>query len=84
MTSEDAGQLAGARPCNGDDAARAGCKVFHVPKDDSSAATEVLVHNSDAPPEVGGLRDQVLVFQYKAKFHAINHVSRIRTPAYLP
>lgn len=84
MTSEDAGQLAGARPCNGDDAARAGCKVFHVPKDDSSAATEVLVRNSDAPPEVGGLRDQVLVFQYKAKFHAINHVSRIRTPAYLP
>lgn len=24
-----------------------------------------------------GLKDQVLVFQYKGKFHAIDHVSRL-------
>lgn len=84
MTSDDTGPLADARPChNGHDAVKAGCKVFHVPKDDSSAATEVPLDKSGGPPEVGGLRDQVLVFQYKGKFHAINHVSTIPIPAYI-
>lgn len=78
ITSEDAGQLADPRPCQGDEAITAGCKVFHVPRDDSSRAAEVPLTSSDAPPEVGGLRDQVLIFQYKGKFHAINHVSKKR------
>lgn len=80
MTSENVGQLADTRPCQGDKTTNAGCKIFHVPKDDSSKATEVSLNNQDSPPELGGLRDQVLVFQYKGKFHAINHVSRRRKP----
>lgn len=84
MTSEDAGQLAGTQPhpCQGDQTTDAGtaCKVFHVPKEDSSKATEVALNNMDAAPELGGLRDQVLVFQYKGKFHAINHVSKRSNP----
>lgn len=37
-------------------------------------ATEVALEGSGTPAEAGGLRDQVLVFRYKGKFHAINHV----------
>lgn len=39
----------------------------------------MVLEGSGAPLEAGGLRDQVLVFQYKGKFHAINHVSSPET-----
>lgn len=75
ITGEDAGQLADIRPCGNSEEKQPGCKAFYVPKDDSSKATQVQLDGSGAPAEAGGLRDQVLVFQYKGKFHAINHVS---------
>lgn len=94
ITGEDAAQLVDTRPCQAHDEAAAntttGCKVFHVPKDDSSKATEVSLtkSDSDAPPEAGGLRDQVLIFQYNGKFHAVNHVSTTqkhsRSPHFAP
>lgn len=50
-----------------------GCRVFHVPRNDSSKATEVAVDDwKDS--EVGDAQDQVMIFQYKGKFVAINHV----------
>ncbi|KAI1400364.1 hypothetical protein F4819DRAFT_461760 [Hypoxylon fuscum] len=49
-----------------------GCKVFHVPTTDSSQARQI---NGDSilQPDGGGLSDQVVVFKYKDKIHAINN-----------
>lgn len=49
-----------------------GCKAFHVPKIQDAQSTEMPI-GEDALLE--DLSDQVLVFQYKGKFHAIDHVS---------
>ncbi|KAK4039274.1 hypothetical protein C8A01DRAFT_16730 [Parachaetomium inaequale] len=54
----------------GNQGAQPGCKVFHVPKTDSSQRTEVEIPPDDT---VQDLTDQVLVFQYRGKFHAIDH-----------
>ncbi|OIW23421.1 hypothetical protein CONLIGDRAFT_586009 [Coniochaeta ligniaria NRRL 30616] len=52
--------------CKGD--ATPGCKVFHIPKQDTSQGTEVPI------AEIGGpLKEQVLVFRFRGKFHAIDH-----------
>lgn len=48
-----------------------GCKVFQVPKDDPSQRTEVILPVDEGAQD---LTDQVLVFQYRGKFHAIDHV----------
>lgn len=77
ITANDTAQISEHRPCSSADESLQGCKVFHVPKEDSSRATEVPLDGSVAPPEAGGLRDQVMVFQYNGKFHAVNHVSCI-------
>lgn len=79
ITADDGENIAHMRLCNKSNVERPGSKVFHVPKEDSTLASEVTLGNLDAPPEAGGLRDQVLVFQYKEKFHAINHVSHLCT-----
>lgn len=72
ITAEDEDNIAHARPCGTNSEPKAGCKVLYVPKEDSSLASEVKLDESGAPCEPGSLRDQVLVFQYKGKFHAIN------------
>lgn len=78
ITSEDNLQIRDRRPCNKEDNTSTGCKVFHVPRDDSSKAAEVTLDESGPPAESSGLKDQVLVFQYKGKFHAVNHVSPLK------
>ncbi|KAK4251844.1 hypothetical protein C7999DRAFT_27524 [Corynascus novoguineensis] len=50
--------------------AAAGCKVFHVPKENPSQRTEVDFPADDVTRD---LTDEVLVFQYRGKFHAIDH-----------
>lgn len=45
----------------------AGCKIFHVPKDDTSKATEVTLDDSVTPAEAGGLKDQVLVSPQRSR-----------------
>lgn len=55
-----------------------GCKIFHVPSNDSTKAVEVspeTQYNSDGVPVPMDLKDQVLVFQYQGSFHAVDHVS---------
>ncbi|KAI0599337.1 hypothetical protein F4775DRAFT_121669 [Biscogniauxia sp. FL1348] len=49
-----------------------GCKVFHVPSTDSTQAHQV---EADAVLSQNGamLQDQVLVFQYQGKFHAVDN-----------
>ncbi|EMT69960.1 hypothetical protein FOC4_g10008400 [Fusarium odoratissimum] len=68
---DDAGNLAKHRLCNAK--STPGCKAFHIPQEDASSSKEVPV-GDDSSWE--SLVDQVLVFQYKGKFHAIDHVSK--------
>ncbi|KAI0158659.1 hypothetical protein BJ166DRAFT_308570 [Pestalotiopsis sp. NC0098] len=80
ITESGSETVADARPCGGsqhsgeEKSAAPGCKVFQVPKDDSSLAGQVDPSNvEEAAFTAQDLRDQVLVFQYKGKFHAINN-----------
>jgi hypothetical protein len=66
------GDLSQPRPCNSRD--KPGCKIFHVPAANSSQRTEVSVTEGETSSEEE-LKDQVLVFQYRGKFHAVDHVS---------
>jgi hypothetical protein len=55
-----------------------GCKVFHVSRADSSQAAEVDQSDvAGAESSSSELKDQVLVFRYRDKFHAVNNVSPI-------
>ncbi|CEF88848.1 unnamed protein product [Fusarium graminearum] len=65
---DDAGNLAKHRLCNAKSIP--GCKAFHIPKEDPSLSKEVEI-GDDALGQP--LEDQVLVFQYKGKFHAVDH-----------
>ncbi|OAL06982.1 hypothetical protein IQ06DRAFT_209345 [Phaeosphaeriaceae sp. SRC1lsM3a] len=49
-----------------------GCRIFHVPLEDSSKATEVAIDDW-RDQELGDSKNQVMVFQYKGKFAAVNH-----------
>jgi hypothetical protein len=52
-----------------------GCKVFHVPSTESTQAKQI---EGDEMTSYNGvaLRDQVLVFQYKDKVHAVDNVRK--------
>ncbi|KAF5017816.1 hypothetical protein F66182_10230 [Fusarium sp. NRRL 66182] len=65
---DDAGNLAKHRLCNAK--STPGCKAFYVPKEDPSSAAEVVVGDDGLGDP---LTDQVLVFQYKGIFHAVDH-----------
>ena len=69
---DDSSRVSQQRPCHGKYIP--GCRVFHVPRDDSSNATEIAVDDWK-DPEAGNTKNQVMVFQYKGKFVAIDHVS---------
>jgi hypothetical protein len=58
---------------HGENNTQPGCKVFHVPKTDTSQRTEVEIPPDDVAQN---FTDQVLVFQYRGKFHAIDHVGQ--------
>ncbi|KAL7934697.1 hypothetical protein V8C35DRAFT_301607 [Trichoderma chlorosporum] len=69
----DNDNLAKHRTCNAE--VKPGCKVFQVPREDSSQRAEVVIEE-DGELEVSdmkGLKDQVLVFKYKGKIHAVDH-----------
>jgi hypothetical protein len=61
---------------------RLSCKAFHVPPSDSSKSTEVSCRPTEDTQDTtsSSLQEQVLVFQYKGKFHAIDHVSQDSDP----
>jgi hypothetical protein len=66
------GDLSEPRLCNTDH--KPGCKVFYVPPANSPQRNEVFLTSEEAL-EGSDLKDQVLVFRYRGKFHAIDHVS---------
>jgi len=49
-----------------------GCKVFHVPTNDIAAAVELDLDDAVAAK----LANQVLIFRFRNKFYAIDHVCR--------
>jgi len=58
-----------------------GCKVFRVARADPTSAVKINLDDiEEGPAETNdvpvraNLQDQVLVFQYKGKFHAVNNV----------
>ncbi|KAL7920129.1 hypothetical protein ACQKWADRAFT_299437 [Trichoderma austrokoningii] len=61
------------RTCNAD--LKPGCKVFLVPREDSLQSVEVAIREDGTlqRSDMRGLKDQVLVFRYKGKFHAVDH-----------
>ncbi|KAJ7155102.1 hypothetical protein C8R46DRAFT_436516 [Mycena filopes] len=78
--------LSNLRPCGPSsmESRKPGCKVFHVPKENSAQASEVAVvsdldsaesddSDSDSRATSLDLKDQVLVFRYRGKFHAVDH-----------
>ncbi|KAK2055673.1 Rieske domain-containing protein [Colletotrichum caudatum] len=69
----DEGSLSELRFCDAD--LKPGCKVFRVPKSDGSQSTEVLMAPDvlDYAEIEGDLKEQVVVFRYKGKFHAVDH-----------
>lgn len=50
------------------------CKVYYAPKDDASQRCEIELDDLHATEAGRDLMSQVLVFQYKGKFHAVDHV----------
>ncbi|EUC34946.1 hypothetical protein COCCADRAFT_35519 [Bipolaris zeicola 26-R-13] len=68
---DDSMRVSEQRPCGGKFVP--GCRVFHVPQDDSSKATEISIDDWKDPDLGGNAKDQVMVFQYKGKFIAVNH-----------
>ncbi|KAI8206154.1 hypothetical protein KHU50_000630 [Colletotrichum sp. SAR 10_65] len=71
----DDGNLSDLRFCNTD--LKPGCKVFHAPKANGSVqqSTEVDISPDafESAEMEGDLKDQVMVFRFKGKFHAIDH-----------
>ncbi|KAH6677839.1 rieske domain-containing protein [Plectosphaerella plurivora] len=72
---DDANDVLHKRPCGGPDGeVKRGCKVFQSPPD-TAQGDEVPVPDDDTDffPTENDLADQVLVFQYRGKFHAVDH-----------
>jgi hypothetical protein len=74
VTAEDGKKLAEKFSCG--DSMQAGCRVFNIPK----TGSEVCEADLEDDFVANELRDQVLVFQYKGKFHAVDHVRQILLP----
>lgn len=57
---------------------RLGCKAFSIPKANDSGESPVEV-DLDIPED---LQNQVLVFKYKGKINAVDHVSKLKANKY--
>ena len=60
----------------------AGCRVFHIPRPAGPAGKggaeedieEIEPEDAGSPAHLRSMKDQVLVFRYKGKFHAVDNV----------
>ena len=71
---QDDGNLIQPRAC--DAVKQPGCRILHVPKTDPLQASEIAIPAGAAtsPSEGEDLKDQVVVFRYRDKIHAVDHV----------
>lgn len=72
----DSTRIAEQRLCR--DKFTPGCRIFHVPRDDSSKAVELAIDDWKAPEKFDS-KNQVMVFRYNGRFVAINHVRFLLT-----
>lgn len=70
----DDGNVIQSRRC--DEKLQPGCKIFHAPKADVSQMSEIVIpaHSMSSPSSGAELQDQVMIFRYEGKLHAIDHV----------
>jgi hypothetical protein len=76
ITESGSVTLSDQQSCNGDDTSKNGCKVFFA-SDTDSKSKEATELSSDPKDQVtASLRrgEQILVFQYGGKVHAIDNV----------
>lgn len=70
----DGANLSQSRPCNA--GFKPGCKVFYTSNEDGGNRSQEHKGLTEGDlDEALDLKSQILVFQYKGKFHAIDHVS---------
>lgn len=77
----DSADLSQPRPskCDSGPPRIPGCKVFNISREDGSRGREVTVQSGALEWDEDGedkedLKDQVLVFRYRDKLHAVDHV----------
>ncbi|KAG6039078.1 hypothetical protein E4U41_003346 [Claviceps citrina] len=83
---DDMGSLVEARRCNSNSNSnnnsndghvrRPGCKVFRVPRDDPSRYEEIAIADDgleEGQSSGDELLNQVVVFRYRGRFHAVDH-----------
>lgn len=72
----DGANLSQSRPSN--TGFKPGCRAFYASRKNESQNSKGLVEADldEATSVEAELKDQVLVFRYKGKFHAIDHVSQ--------
>lgn len=69
----DGASLSQSRACNA--GFKPGCKVFYTSNEDGENGSQNHKGLAEADiDEASDLKSQILVFQYKGKFHAIDHV----------
>ncbi|KAI8629266.1 hypothetical protein F5Y19DRAFT_475831 [Xylariaceae sp. FL1651] len=71
LTESGGDGLCEPRPCGNGEFAP-GCKVFHVPSGNSLQALQI--ERDEMISHDTALQDQVLVFQYKGKIHAVDNM----------
>lgn len=52
-----------------------GCKVYRIPRANNTPGATEASEVDAGVPDMTTLKDQVLVFRYKGKFHAVDNVS---------
>lgn len=71
----DGANLSQSRACN--TGFKPGCKAFYTSNEDSGNGSQEHKGLTEADlDEALDLKSQILVFQYRGKFHAIDHVSQ--------
>lgn len=75
----DPGPVGQQRKCN--NVFTPGCKVFHVPREDATAATPIAIDDwKDGETDT---KDQVMIFRYNGKLVAVNHVRSLHQLMYI-
>jgi hypothetical protein len=71
---DDTSRIGEQRPSSCEGPFIPGCRIFHVPQNSTASARELAIDDWKED-DAGDTRDQVMIFQYKGKFMAVDHVS---------
>ena len=74
---DDSVRIGEQRLCNGKHLP--GCRVFSVPCEGGSGVTEIEIDDWK-DDKAGPVKDQVMVFQHRGKFIAVDHVKPFHFP----